>query len=68
MDFVKASIASLDLEGNVSVDKQLILFKGQSWPTMQIGTKAAGVSFKIYSLMYSLYIFKHCKLQVLVCT
>ncbi len=56
-DFVKASIASLKSGRNVSVDEQLILFKGQSRHTMQIGTKAAGVSFKIYSFCSDSYLY-----------
>ena len=34
----------------ISVDEQLILFKGRSAHTMQIGSKEAGIGFKIYSL------------------
>ena len=41
----------------VSVDEQLILFRGRSCHTMQIATKAAGVGFKIYSLCQENYLF-----------
>lgn len=56
-DFVRASMASLKPGRNVSVDEQLILFKGRSRHTMQIGTKAAGVGFKIYSLCSDSYLY-----------
>lgn len=56
-DFVKASMASLKPGRNVSVDEQLILFKGRSRHTMRIGTKAAGVGFKIYSLCSESYLY-----------
>ena len=41
----------------VSVDEQLILFKGRSAHTMQIGSKEAGVGFKIYSLCAENYLW-----------
>ena len=41
----------------VSVDEQLILFKGRSAHTMQIGSKEAGIGFKIYSLCAENYLW-----------
>lgn len=43
-------MSNFKLGKNISVDEQLILFKGRSRHSMQISTKAAGVGFKIYSL------------------
>lgn len=40
---------------DVSVDKQLILFKGCSKHAMLIPTKQAGKGFQIYSLRYQNY-------------
>ncbi len=40
---------------NVSVDEQLILFRGRFKHTMMLSTKAAGVGFKIYSLCQENY-------------
>ena len=51
-DFVKASRAHLMPGRDVSVDEQLILFKGRSKHTMLIPTKRAEKGFKIYSLCY----------------
>ena len=42
---------------HLSVDEQLILFRGRSCHTMQIATKAASVGFKIYSLCQENYLF-----------
>jgi hypothetical protein len=42
---------------HLSVDEQLILFRGRSCHTMQIATKAAGVGFKIYSLCQENYLY-----------
>lgn len=56
-DFINASMRSFQPGRNVSVDEQLILFKGRSRHTMQIGTKAAGVGFKIYSLCSGSYLY-----------
>ena len=55
-DFVTASMSNFKLDKNVSVDEQLILFKRRSRHSMQIGTKAAGVGFKIYSLCSENYL------------
>ena len=41
---------------DVSVDEQLILFKGRSKHTMNITSKAAGKGFKIYSLCCGNYL------------
>ena len=41
----------------VSVDEQLFLFKERSAHTMQIGSKEAGVEFKIYSLCTRNYLW-----------
>ena len=42
---------------HVSVDEQLIMFKGRSCHTIQIATKAAGVGFIMYSLCQENYLF-----------
>ena len=46
-NFVAASQSYLKPGRHVSVDEQLIIFKVRSRHSMQIGTKAAGVGFKI---------------------
>ena len=56
-DFRKASKKYWIPGSHVSVDEQLILFRGRSCHTMQIATKAAGVGFKIYSLCQENYLF-----------
>lgn len=42
---------------NVSIDEQLILFKGRSKHTMKINSKRAEKGFKIYSLCAENYLF-----------
>lgn len=49
-DFVKTRIGSLVSGKNISVNKQLILFKGQLQNMVQISIKAVEIAFKIYSL------------------
>ena len=56
-DFVTASRRFLVPGRNVSVDEQLILFKGRSRHSMDMGTKAAGHGFKIYSLCIENYLY-----------
>ena len=56
-DFRKASKKYWIPGSHVSVDEQLILFRGRSCHTMQIATKAAGVGFKSYSLCQENYLF-----------
>ena len=56
-DFVKSSRTYLVPGRDVSVDEQLILFKGRSRHSMSIGTKAAGYGFKIYSLCVENYLY-----------
>ena len=56
-DFVKSSRTYLVPGREVSVDEQLILFKGRSRHSMSIGTKAAGYGFKIYSLCVENYLY-----------
>lgn len=54
-DFVKAS-QDFFLQGqNISVDEQLIPFKGRSKHAMLIPIKQAGKGFKIYNLCYQNY-------------
>lgn len=50
LDFVTTSISNLKASKNVSVDKQLIFFKRRLRHSIQIGTKATNIGFKIYSL------------------
>ncbi len=54
-DFVKASRAHLMPGRDVSLDEQLILFKGCSKYTILIPTKRTEKDFKIYSLCYENY-------------
>ena len=56
-NFRKASRKYWIPGSHLSVDEQLILFKGRSCHTMQIPTKAAGVGFKVYSLCQENYLF-----------
>lgn len=57
INFVAASQIYLKPGKHVSVDKQLILFKSRSQYSMQIGTKAADVRFKIYSRCSGNYLY-----------
>lgn len=56
-DFITASISNFKPGKNVSVDEQFILFEGRLRHSMQIGTKTAGVGFKIYSLCLGNYLY-----------
>ena len=56
-DFIKSSCTYMVPGRDVSVDEQLILFKGRSRHSMSIGTKAAGYGFKIYSLCVEKYLY-----------
>ena len=57
IEFRKASQKYWIPGSHVSVDEQLILFKGRSCHTMQIASKAAGIGFKVYSLCDNNYLF-----------
>ena len=56
-DFIQSSRTYIIPGREVSVDEQLILFKGRSRHSMSIGTKAAGYSFKIYCLCVKTYMY-----------
>ena len=55
--FSQACASGIRPGRNVSIDEQLILFKGRSKHTMQIASKSAGEGFKIYSLCVGNYLF-----------
>ena len=55
--FVRVSKELLVPGRNVSVDEQLLKFKGRSKHTMMMNVKAAGKGFKIYSLCAENYIY-----------
>lgn len=52
----KASLASIDPGKHVSIDEQLILFKGRTRHSMMIASKEAGQGFKVYSLCVGNYL------------
>jgi Transposase IS4 len=53
-EFRKATTEEMyQLPQNLSIDEQLIKFKGRSKHTIQMNSKAAGEGYKIYSLCYS---------------
>lgn len=56
-NFIKASHAFQVPGWNVSVDEQLILFKGRSRHAMNMVSKAAGYGFKLYSLCVENYLY-----------
>ena len=56
-DFINSSQTYMVPGRDVSVNEQLILFKGCSRHTMNMGTKAASHGFKIYSLCVQNYLY-----------
>ena len=56
-EFVRSSLLFLIPGRDVSVDEQLILFKGRSKHAMNMVSKAAGYGFKIYSLCVENYLY-----------
>jgi hypothetical protein len=56
-DFALVSKALLSPGRDVSVDEQLLKFKGRSKHAMMMNVKAAGKGFKIYSLCVENYIY-----------
>ena len=70
-DFRKASLEHCIPGSNISIDEQLVLFKGRSRHIMQITTKSAHKGFKIYSycqdnyLLSFLFAFKFSKISQL---
>ena len=57
MDYIrKVSKESISPGKYVSIDKQLVLFKGRSKDKMTIPAKKAGQGFKLYSLCVGNYL------------
>ena len=56
-EFRKASKSYWLLDSHVSVDEQLVKFRGRCCHVLQIASKAAGVKFKLYSLCQENFLY-----------